>query len=429
MMFGDEYNRQPLATINNNKTDMKASMKKSKIQLALAVACVACTGVTQAQQNQIKPQLHLNQNTTTVKDSLWGYSSEGRELFEIYTDDGQIIQAVDVDGLAHLGDVVLGRTAQLKRYGLKMVKGQEMPDGDVAGAAIRYPSSGYKWTNGVVPYVIDSSLGSKARQDMQYAIDHWNSKTNVRFVPRNGQSNYISIVGGGGCSSWIGMQGGKQTVTLAEGCGKGAAVHELGHAVGFFHEQTRTDRDNYVTIYWDNIQSGMAYNFNKMTSGDGQNYGNYDYYSIMHYRTTAFGINNAVTIWPTQSGVDTGYMGNGSVLSSTDIAAAAAIYGSGSGGNGQTYNGSLSGTGDEDIQPNGSWFQYGGGTLTATLSGPSNADFDLKLERWNGAWQQVAISETPSSNESITYNASSGYYRYRIYSYSGSGSYSFNLQQ
>lgn len=405
-------------------------MKKSnKIQMALLGVCVGAISVASAEQTTIKPSLELNKSLA-AKDALWGYSSIGREMIDVYTDDGQVIKAVDVNGFAHVGDVILGRTEVLKRYGLKLVHGQQMPEGDVAGAAIRYPSSGYKWPNGVVPYVFDSSLSAQARQDMQYAINHWNSKTNLNFVPRSGQSNYISIQGGGGCSSWIGMQGGKQVVTLASGCGRGAAVHELGHAVGFFHEQSRTDRDSYIDIYWDKIQSGMEYNFNKMSSGAGQNYGNYDYYSIMHYRTTAFGVNGAVTIWPKQSGVDTNYMGNGSVLSNTDIAAAAAIYGSGgNNGGGQTYNGSLSGTGDEDIQPNGSWFQYGGGKLTATLSGPSNADFDLKLERWNGSWQQVGLSESPTSSESITYNASSGYYRYRIYSYSGSGSYSFNLKK
>jgi hypothetical protein len=140
----------------------------------------------------------------------------------------------------------------------------------------------------------------------------------------------------------------------------------------------------------------------------------------------------AITIWPKQGGVDTNYMGNGSVLSSGDVSATAAIYGSGGGGGnptGDNYTGSLSGANDSDIQPNATWFQYGGGTLKATLSGPSNADFDLKLYRWNGQWDEVAKSESSSSSESITYSASSGYYEYKVYSYSGSGSYTLNIQK
>ncbi|KZN69193.1 M6 family metalloprotease domain-containing protein [Pseudoalteromonas luteoviolacea] len=90
---------------------------------------------------------------------------------------------------------------------------------------------------------------------------------------------------------------------------------------------------------------------------------------------------------------------------------------------GDVYKGTLSNRAQQ-IQPNGSWFQYGGGQLKLDLTGPSSADFDLKLERWQGgSWQQVAISETPTSVESISYSATSGYYRIVVYSYSGAGDY------
>ncbi|AOT10421.1 M6 family metalloprotease domain-containing protein [Pseudoalteromonas luteoviolacea] len=90
---------------------------------------------------------------------------------------------------------------------------------------------------------------------------------------------------------------------------------------------------------------------------------------------------------------------------------------------GDTYRGTLNDKGQQ-IQPNGSWFQYSGGTIKLDLTGPSNADFDLKLERWQGGrWVQVDISETPTSVESISYTASSGYYRMVVYSYSGAGDY------
>lgn len=89
------------------------------------------------------------------------------------------------------------------------------------------------------------------------------------------------------------------------------------------------------------------------------------------------------------------------------------------------YSGSLTGTGDYDIQPDGTYYQSTtSGTHYGCLSGPSGADFDLYLYKWNGsAWVIVASSESASSTESITYSGTAGYYYWEIYSYSGSGSY------
>jgi streptogrisin C len=93
-----------------------------------------------------------------------------------------------------------------------------------------------------------------------------------------------------------------------------------------------------------------------------------------------------------------------------------------------TYSGSLSGTGDYDIQPNGSYFYWPtSGTHAGCLDGPGSADFDLYLQRWSGGWVTVASSTSPDSEEELTYNGSPGYYRYVVYSYSGSGSYTLGI--
>jgi len=95
---------------------------------------------------------------------------------------------------------------------------------------------------------------------------------------------------------------------------------------------------------------------------------------------------------------------------------------------GDTYTGYLSGTNASAIQPS-PYFYYNGGTIKANLVGPaSGADFDLKLEQWNGsAWVQVASSTSPTSNETITYNAAVAYYRITVYSYSGAGNYTLTV--
>ena len=96
----------------------------------------------------------------------------------------------------------------------------------------------------------------------------------------------------------------------------------------------------------------------------------------------------------------------------------------------EQFTGTLSGTADSDYHPNGSWyFSSVSGVHRGWLQGPSGVDFDLYLQKWNGfGWVIVARGESATSAEQITYTGTSGYYRWRVYSYRGSGSYSLGLQ-
>jgi len=94
----------------------------------------------------------------------------------------------------------------------------------------------------------------------------------------------------------------------------------------------------------------------------------------------------------------------------------------------ETFTGALSGTGAVEYQPNGTYYySANSGSHTANLEGPTAADFELYLWKWNrlSGWQTVASSTLSASSESISYNGSSGYYAWRIYSLSGGGNYDF----
>lgn len=81
-------------------------------------------------------------------------------------------------------------------------------------------------------------------------------------------------------------------------------AHELSHALGIWHEQSRPDRDNFVRIVWENIATNARSNFNKYTTGVDTLGSPYDYYSIMHYESKAFSVNGKPTIIPLKQGVD-----------------------------------------------------------------------------------------------------------------------------
>ncbi len=87
-----------------------------------------------------------------------------------------------------------------------------------------------------------------------------------------------------------------QGISLSKYCLKfPTIVHEIGHAVGFWHEHTRPDRDNYVDVLYDNIIPGYENNFEKIDPSDTDSHGvGYDYNSIMHYNKNYFTLFNGL---------------------------------------------------------------------------------------------------------------------------------------
>uniref|UniRef100_A0AAR2L7C1 Metalloendopeptidase n=1 Tax=Pygocentrus nattereri TaxID=42514 RepID=A0AAR2L7C1_PYGNA len=169
--------------------------------------------------------------------------------------------------------------------------------------ALVCPSNNCFWkksSNGLVlvPFTVSNDFSSSDRSVIAGAMATFHSKTCIRFVSRTFEADYLSIQSRDGCYSAVGRQGGMQVVSLSRnGCVyHGIAQHELNHALGFYHEHTRSDRDYYVRINWANISPTLQYNFNKKETNNLNT--PYDYSSVMHYGKTAFSINGQDTITP-----------------------------------------------------------------------------------------------------------------------------------
>ena len=109
--------------------------------------------------------------------------------------------------------------------------------------------------------------------------------------------DYINFIDGSGCWSKVGYVGGKQDISLkSSGCIYRSTIkHEIYHSLGYYHEQSRPDRDNFVTINFGNIKINKEDNFkfkqNIETFGVP-----YDGRSNMHYSYKAFSKNGLPTI-------------------------------------------------------------------------------------------------------------------------------------
>ncbi|XP_078371948.1 uncharacterized protein LOC144655560 isoform X2 [Oculina patagonica] len=240
---------------------------------------------------------------------------------EIY--GGPFVQREDGNPVDHVGDVDMKRPAlnnenlsafdeiwktneaedlhDLLEGDIKLDMGPEnITDTEKSGHKDALRSRKYTWRTKIVPYEISKELVSAGYMaNIQAAISEFEKHTCIKWKPREKEKYWVRFIKSKGCWSSVGYRRkSPQFISLGVGCNqKGIICHEMTHALGFYHEQARPDRDKYVAIFWENIQKGKEHNFRKISEEyvDPLDAG-YDTSSIMHYGKYAFNKNGRPTI-------------------------------------------------------------------------------------------------------------------------------------
>ncbi|VDL79131.1 unnamed protein product [Nippostrongylus brasiliensis] len=272
-------------SLDKDKTDIKAKVEQSfseEISRTMSNFHQKLAGL----EDKIKDKLTLNE-TEKAKVAERLKQVKRTKVGEVQPEGDSIEEINEKAGVRELlfqGDIVLTREQS------KEILEQISADGRSKRQAYRdqyYPLT--TWMNRTVSYFFDSSATPSVKIVFKKAAHLWAKDTCLDIVENESASDAIRVLDMGGCWSYVGRIGGIQNLSLGVRCNSTrAAAHELGHALGFSHTQSRHDRDNYITVILENIREKKLKEFILDTKEINDNYGlPYDYGSLMHYGSTS----------------------------------------------------------------------------------------------------------------------------------------------
>jgi hypothetical protein len=199
---------------------------------------------------------------------------------------GNVVDFIVVNGMAiAYGDIILGKVDPSSR-------------GDHGSFDAPSP---HLWDKPEIPYAISPDLINPGR--VEKALDYLKQHTGVRFVPHSSQPDAIAFEPGlEHCYSLLGRAGGIQPIKLADGCQTQEILHEIMHALGFIHQQSRQDRDQFIDVLWPNIEQKYwsQYAIVPESFMEGERGFAFDYNSVMLYQPSAFAISSDVLTMQTK---------------------------------------------------------------------------------------------------------------------------------